>query len=108
MHIGCVVAIRRIICIVGTWLPHVIAIYVALSLNRTATIESDLHRRVVHFSQALSVCRGHRATISLVAHFVWTYLVPRLSGHNYAYCACYEGWLCYRSPDGRTHVDARY
>jgi hypothetical protein len=85
--------------------------YVKLSLSRTVPVESDRHRRVVYFShalQALFVCRDRRATIAHVAHVTWTYLVPRLPSHNCACFACYESLLCCDSPDGRTHVDARY
>jgi hypothetical protein len=82
--------------------------YVALSLNWTAPVESDHHRRVAHFSyalQALSICRDHHATFEPIVHVVWIYRVPRLPSHN---CTCYKGLLCCCCPDGRTHVDARY
>jgi hypothetical protein len=85
--------------------------YVTLSFSRTALIESDRHRRVTYFSHALqapSIWRDHRTTIVLVAHVVWTYLVPRLSSHNCACCACYEDLLCCRRTDGRTLFDTRY
>jgi hypothetical protein len=85
--------------------------YVALSLSRTTPVESDCHHRVTYFSHALQarfVCHDHRVTIAPVAHIAWTYLVHRLSSHNCACCACYEGLLCCRTPDGRAHVDTRY
>jgi hypothetical protein len=43
-----------------------------------------------------------------VAHVAWIYRVPQLPSHNCACCAYYGGLLYYRSPDGRTRVDARY
>jgi hypothetical protein len=64
--------------------------YVTLSLNQTAPIESDCHRRVAYFLhalQALSVYRDHRVIIAPVAHVTWTYRVPRLLSHNCACCA---------------------
>jgi hypothetical protein len=82
--------------------------YVALSLNRTASVVSDHHRWVTHFLQALRVWREHRATITPVAYVVCTYRVPWLSSHNCAYYACYKGLLCCRSPNGRTRIDTKY
>jgi hypothetical protein len=77
--------------------------YVAVSLNRTAPVESDRHRRVAHYSyalQALSVCRDHQAIVMFVVHVVWTYYVlVALVIKCLLYCCC---------PHGRTHVDARY
>jgi hypothetical protein len=43
-----------------------------------------------------------------VAHVAWIYRVPQLPSHNCACCAYYIGLLYYRSPDGRTRVNARY
>jgi hypothetical protein len=77
----------------------------------TTLVESDCHHRVTYFLYALLalfVYRDHRDTNAPVAHVVWTFRVPRLSSHICACCACYEGLLCCRSPDGRTHIDTSY
>jgi ribosomal protein S26 len=74
----------------------------SLSLSQTVIAESRI------FCMPCRHCLSAGATIAPVAHVAWIYRVPQLSSHNCVYCACYEGLLCCRSPDGRTRIDVRY
>jgi hypothetical protein len=78
--------------------PHLIE---PLPLSRTAIAESHIFRMPYrHYSSVVIIKPQMRLLRTL-----WTYRVPRLSSHN---CACYEGLLCCRSPDGRTRIDTSY
>jgi hypothetical protein len=74
----------------------------SLPLSQTVIAESRI------FCMPCRHCLSAGATITPVAHVAWIYRVPQLPSHNCVYCACYEGLLCCRSPDGRTRIDVRY
>jgi hypothetical protein len=107
--IGCALATRRNICVVRTWLRHLIAISHSfligpLLLSRTSSSSRlffACHVGIVRLSLSSShncVCCACCVDLSCT---------PTIEP-QYACCACYRGLLCYRSPDDRTRVDARY
>jgi ribosomal protein S26 len=94
-ELGCVM---RLLC-------RALLLIGSLPLSQTVIAESHIFRMPCRDCLS-AVIIG--ATIAPVAHVAWIYRVPQLPSHNCVYCACYEGLLCCRSPDGRTRIDVRY
>jgi hypothetical protein len=93
-------------CGVRTW-HHVIALSHShliklLPLSETAIAESHIFCMPCwHYSSIVIIETQMRLLCTLCGHFVY----PWLSSHICACCACYEGLLCCRSPDGCTRID---